>query len=106
MQLLGACSHHVHPEAQHSIDFIEPDGAPLHGFDQRDMQVRPRNGDKNPGKTGPGADVGHRSDVGVDRINQEGAIEQVPLPQAVHLSRPDQTALGAIGRQHPRVLFS
>ena len=67
----------------------QPVGPALHRFDEVDVEVRAcdRQGDPRQSRSGTDVDEARR---GGERLLDDGAVEHVPLPQAGHLTRPDQ----------------
>ncbi|KMR56069.1 hypothetical protein EY06_15370, partial [Staphylococcus aureus] len=59
------------------------------------LQVRARNGQRNAGQPGPRADVDNRGTLR-DCLLDDGAVNNVPFPQAWHLAGAYKTTSGPV----------
>ena len=86
-------------ESQQFDDLGEEVGTPQQRLEQRDLQIVPDERQRNAGQAGTRADVAHGHPLR-DDLGEHRAVQQVPLPQAGHLTRADQPSLHArLGQQ-------
>jgi hypothetical protein len=91
--LLGARSpdHDVRqPEEVHTL--LKKDGTPQERLQQRDRQIRTHDRENDAGQTGTRADIDELSRLR-DQFGDHGAVEDMPVPQALDLSGTDESAL-------------
>ncbi|GAA2052563.1 hypothetical protein GCM10009820_10350 [Leifsonia soli] len=76
---------------------VEPRNPALHRLDQNERHVGSCDREDEPGKAGSAADITHspRSEEG----SNDGAIQDVPRPQAGELERTDKSALFTLVRE-------
>ncbi len=91
--LLGTAAHDGDVvEAEEFDDLGEEVSTAEQRFEQGDLDVLADQGQGNAREAGAGADVADRHSVGHD-LREDRAVQQVPFPQAGHLTWADQAAL-------------
>ncbi|CAM5625952.1 hypothetical protein SGLAM104S_06105 [Streptomyces glaucescens] len=91
--LFGTAADHGHMvQAEQFDDLREEVRPPQQRLQQGDLQVLADQGERDPGQTGAGTDVADRHALGHD-LGEHRAVQQVPLPQARHLTRADEPPL-------------
>ena len=85
-------------EAERCHRLGQKGGTSCQRLDQRDAEIRSSHCEHDTGQTGTRAHVNHRS-ADRDHLGHNGAVDQVPFPDARRLARADQTADDAVGDQ-------
>lgn len=102
--VLGARPDDRHPLAELELvdDILEPSHPTLHRFQQDDADVRAGQGDRDPWQTRPAADVDNRV-LPLQDLLHDGRVEDVPIPDPVHLPGADHAASHPVPGEHPGV---
>ncbi len=96
-EVLRSSAVHGHRlQAQLTDGVREPVGPPQHRLDEVDVEVGTRDGERDTRQAGARPDVHHPGAVR-EGVGDDGAVQQVTLPQSGHLPGPDQAV------RHPGV---
>src|SRR4051794_23410981 len=99
--LLRSTADHLHPRGQAELchHLVEKPRAPEQRLEQRDLEVRPQNGQGNAGEARPATDI-HDSGGRRDELGQRDGVQDVTLPQPVRFSRTDQAVIDSSTSQY------
>jgi hypothetical protein len=102
-RLFRATPNHTCGQRKSIDDFGQPRHPTSHWFQKSDVKIGSNDRERHAGQPGAGSEVHHTGAFG-DRLTDDGRVEEVPVPETVHLTGTDQAPFNADGGEQFREL--